>query len=205
MILTTFIVAFAFSFIGSIPPGSINLSVLQLSIDHKFPAAIRFALAAALVEYPYAYIAVIFQAYLTASPVIMNNLKLIAGLVMILLGIINLYASNHTSNQIRKLQSSGFRKGIIISILNPLAIPFWVGVTAYLSGNRWIALNSTSDILIYVAGISLGTFALLFLLAILGKKISFLFQSNTVIHSIPGIIFLLLGSYALLQYFSVLS
>ena len=40
--------SFLFSFLGSIPPGTLNLSVLQLSIDGRKNAAMRFALATPL-------------------------------------------------------------------------------------------------------------------------------------------------------------
>jgi len=203
--IQAFFIAFAFSFIGSIPPGSINLSVLQLAIDRRFKAALRFALAAALIEFPYAFIAVKFQGYLLSSPLIMDNLKLIAAVVMLVLGVINIYTSNKDANStLKKLQDSGFRKGLIISILNPLAIPFWIGVTAYLSSINWIELKNTNYIFWYVAGVSAGTFALLALLAILGQKVSHLFKKSQLIHSIPGVVFLILGTYALLQYFNLL-
>lgn len=195
-------IAFAFSYIGSIPPGSINLSVLQLAMDKKFSAALRFALAAALIEFPYAYIAVKFQAYLLSQPMIMNNIQLIAALVMLILGVINLATPQDNPGKImKKLHESGFRKGLIISLLNPLAIPFWIGITAYLTSIGWIELISEQLILAYVLGVSLGTFALLCTLAFLGRKASKHFQSDKWIHKIPGYIFLILSLYAFIQYF----
>lgn len=199
-------IAFVFSFLGSIPPGAINLSVLQLSVEGHFKAALRFAIAAAIVEFPYAFLAVKFQAYLLSSPIIIDNIKLIAAVVMLLLGFINLYNSKNTNTNrtLERLKQSGFRKGIIISILNPLAIPFWVGVTAYLDGIGWVSLQQSKEILIYVSGISLGTFALLFLVALLGNKISSLLNTDSwMVRYIPGIVYILLGLYALTQFFNL--
>ncbi|MEL7001970.1 MAG: LysE family transporter [Bacteroidota bacterium] len=203
---TTFIIAFFFSFIGSIPPGTLNLSVIQLSLDNKLKAAIRFSLAAAIIEFPYAFIAVKFENLITSSPIVLNNFKLIAAVVMISLGTVNLitYSKPSTSDTLEKLKQSGFRKGVILSILNPLAIPFWVGVTAYLNHQQWIVLTGNWSITIYVLGISFGTFSLLALLALLSQYLGGLFRKKSLIQIIPGIIFLILGLYALLEYLSIL-
>ncbi|MDX1629932.1 MAG: LysE family transporter [Fulvivirga sp.] len=204
MILATFGIAFVFSFLGSIPPGTINLGVLQLSLDNKYQAALRFALAAALVEFPYALIAVKFQAYLTSSPIILDNLTLIAAVVMVTLGAINILYSEKSTATIEKFRKSGFRKGVIISILNPLAIPFWIGITAYLSGLGWVNLNTNSLVLWYVTGVSAGTFILLALIAFLGNKMNFLIKKTRLVHQIPGVLYIILGIYAFLQYLKIL-
>ncbi|UII34447.1 LysE family transporter [Fulvivirga ulvae] len=199
-----FLIAFIFSFLGSIPPGSINLSVIQLSLDGKLSAAFRFALAAALIEFPYAFIAVQFEGWITSSPVIIDNFKLIAASVMIILGVINLWPRKKSPSKIMEaIRNSGFRKGVVISLLNPLAIPFWVGITAYLNHQGWIKLESVDQVFIYVSGISVGTFFLLALLALLAKRLRPLIAENELIKIIPGIVFLLLGSYALLQHFGL--
>ena len=86
-----FSLAFFFSFIGSIPPGTINLTVLQLGLEHKTSVAWRLALAAALIEYPYAFLAIKFEKLITASPVVVENFHLITAIVMIVLGVMNLF------------------------------------------------------------------------------------------------------------------
>jgi len=203
-LFVTFIVAFVFSFLGSIPPGSINLSVIQLSLDNQIKAAFRFALAAALVEFPYAWIAVQFESLITSSPWIVDNFRLLAALVMLTLGGINIasHTRKKTGKLHEKLRKSGFRKGVLISILNPLAIPFWIGVTAYLNHQQWIRLSGTVEVFVYVLGISSGTFALLALLALLAHKLSSFSRENRLVGLLPGIVFILLGVYALIQYLS---
>ena len=203
--LTTFIVGFVFSFLGSIPPGSINLSVIQLSLDNQVRAALRFALAAAIIEFPYAFIAVQFEGLITSSPWIVDNFRLLTAIVMLTLGMVNIIT--HTKTKTHKIQQelkkSGFRKGVLISILNPLAIPFWIGVTAYLNHQQWIDLPHIRWTLIYVLGISAGTFALLALLALLAHRLGSLARENRLVNLVPGMIFIILGLYALGQYFNL--
>lgn len=199
--LVIFILGFTFSFIGSIPPGTLNLSVIQLSLDGHKSAALRFALAAALFEFPYAYLAVTFAEVITSAPWVIENFRLLAAVVMLTLGLINIitYFKPARADSSKK---SGFRRGVILSILNPLAIPFWIGVTTYLRHQQWLHLNSSFDNLIYVSAISLGTFSLLGILAFLGVRLSRLFKENQLVKIIPGLVFLLLGVYALFQYIS---
>lgn len=199
--ISIFIIAFVFSFLGSIPPGAINISILQLGLESRTGAALRFALAAALIEFPYVLIAIQFEDWLTSTPLIMNNIRLISAAVMIILGIVNLsiYYRPTKSQVLNKLQSSGFRKGLIISTLNPLAIPFWIGITAYLKNQQWIEILTWTDKLVYAAGVSIGTFTLLAIFAYLGKKIKFKMSSKGLTQLVPAIIFILLGLYGLLQ------
>ena len=200
-ILTALLVGFFFSFIGSIPPGSINLSVLQLAVKGNMAAAFRFIFASTGIEFIYAYIAIRFQILITSSPFVIQNLHIISALVMILLGIINLLSPKNPGKLSKKLANSGFRRGMIISILNPLAIPFWIGITAYLQSNNWIVINS-GTIFWYITGISLGTFALLTVIALLSSKVAPYLQNPSLIKKIPGFILLILGLYAFYKFFT---
>ena len=199
-VLQTFIMGFAFSFIGSIPPGTINVSVLQLSLNRQFAAAMRFAMAASLIEYPYVLIAVKFENWITSTPMIIANFQIIGGSVMLLLGVINLWSSVNPGKLSEKLQESGFRKGLLISMANPLAIPFWIGITAYLKSNHWVD-TTENKVYFYALAISLGTFVLLVLVAILAKKVAPLLQHSQLVKKLPGWIFILLGLYTFWQYF----
>ena len=198
--LQNMIFGFAFSFIGSIPPGSINLTVIQLSLRHQAGAAFRLGLAAAIVEFAYAAIAIKFQLFITSTPGVQENFQLIAASVLILLGILSfLSVRKKTKKQTSSLTDSGFRKGILISLANPLAMPFWIAVTAYLQSNRWISFDDIS-IWTYVWGISIGTLALLSLFALAAYRVSkFVRPDNRLIKIIPGIVLVSLGTYSLLN------
>lgn len=198
--LTAFALAFFFSFIGSIPPGTINLTILQLGLEHKIKIAWRFALAAALIEYPYAWLAVKFESFITSSPVVIENMQLITAIVMTVLGILNLWSTTKPTSFTQKFSQSGFRRGIVLGILNPLAMPYWIGITAYLRSQHWIDLSSTLTFQAYLIGVSLGALTILVVLMYLAKKIALGFQNNPWIKKIPGVMMLVLGIYAFGQY-----
>jgi threonine/homoserine/homoserine lactone efflux protein len=198
--LLAFFIGLVFSFIGSIPPGTLNLCVLQLGLEHKIAAALRFALAVSIIEYPYAWIAMVFEDWLTSSPAITKNFQLITAAVMLILGVFTVISAQKPTSFATRFNASGFRRGIVLSILNPMAIPFWIGITAYLKAQGWITLSSAGHVHSYVAGTSVGAMLLLTLFALLARRLSGYITNSKLIKLIPGITLLALGLYALAGY-----
>lgn len=197
---TNFLLGFFFSFVGSIPPGTINLTCLQLGLENKIKIAWRFSLAASIMEYPYAWIAVEFATWITSSPVVIENMQLITAIVMTVLGLLTLLSSSMPSTFSARLSESGYIRGIILSILNPLAIPFWVGTTAYLKSLQWIELSTPLRLHSYLFAICLGTFVILIMLAYLAKRVVSQVGKKPWINKIPGFALIILGIYAFIQY-----
>lgn len=199
-VLSTFGVAFLFSFIGTIPPGTLNLTVIQLGLNQRIDAAWRMAFAAALIEYPYAWVAVGFQDFLSQSLEFRHHFHLISGFVMVALGVINLWASSKRSTFLQRFEASGFRKGIVLSLLNPLAIPFWMAMTAYLKTYGWLNLSDRYEVQAYLIGVCTGTLVLLMSVAFLAGKVVNYFRSDSILKKIPGTVLILLGFYSFAEY-----
>jgi threonine/homoserine/homoserine lactone efflux protein len=199
-VIVVFALAFFFSFIGSIPPGTINLTIIKLGLEQRMNIAWKFAIASAIIEYPYAWLAIKFEEWITSSPLILDNLQLLTAIVMTLLGVVSLWPSDTPSALAEKFNKSGFRRGIILSILNPLAIPYWLGITAYLKGQQWIDLSDAWELQSYLAGVTLGSLAILVVFAYLARKIASRFQQSILLKKLPGVMLLLLGLYAFAQY-----
>ena len=197
VVIQTFLVAFFFSYVGSIPPGTINISVIQLALSGRMREAIYFSLAAALVEFFYATFAVGVQFFFVSKLDFTIHFKIVAASAMIVLGLINILGKNKKSaGQGSKVTLNGFKKGVVISIFNPLAIPFWIAVTAYLESQAWIKIDSRT-FWIYILGISTGTFLLLSTLIFIVSKFSVSLNSR-VISKGTGLIFIGLGIYTFL-------
>lgn len=199
-ILTVFLLGTFFSFIGSIPPGTLNLSVLQLGLEGKIKTALRFALAVSIIEYPYTWIGVEFESWITSSPMIIENFQLITAIVMVAIGVLNLWSAEKPSNFTLRFNESGFRRGLILSILNPMAIPFWIGITAYLKAQGWLNLSSVWLLHSYIFGTSVGAMILLTLFALLAKKLARYINNSKMVKRIPGFTLLALGIYAFIKY-----
>lgn len=200
MIIQVFLIGAIISFIGSIPPGTLNLSVLQLGMEHKTKTALRFALAVSIVEYPYAWIGVVFEDLITSYPFIVDNFQLITAIVMLVIGVFSIWSARKPSEFSVRFNESGFRRGIVLSILNPMAIPFWVAYTAFLKSQGWIELSSQWLVHSYVLGTSVGVMVLLMLFTFLAQKLSSYVRDNRIVKLIPGITLVVLGIYAFIRY-----
>jgi len=169
-------------------------------MEHKIKTAIRFSLAVAIIEYPYAWIAVVFEDWVTSSPLIIDNFQLITAVVMIVIGAFTLWSARKPSEFSVRFNESGFRRGIILSILNPMAIPFWIGITAYLKAQGWVDLSTQSLLHSYVFGTSVGVMILLVLFTFLAKRLAHYVKDNRYVKLVPGITLLVLGFYAFAKY-----
>ena len=165
-------IGLVFSFLGSVPPGTLNMCVLQLGFEKKTWAALRFALAVSIIEYPYTWIGVQFEYWITSTPQIIKSFQLVTAAVMILMGILNIMAAQKTVAFVQRFNESGFRRGLVLSILNPMAIPFWIVVTAYLKAQGWINLSTTGLLHSYVLGTSVGAMLLLTLFTFLADRLA---------------------------------
>ena len=195
-----FLVGLIFSFLGSIPPGTLNVCVLQLGLEKKIGAALRFALAVSIIEYPYTWIGVQFEYWITSSPAVVDNFQLITAIVMTIIGVLNIWSAQRPTEFTTKFNESGFRRGLILSILNPMAIPFWIGITAYLKAQHWIDLSSTLKLHLYIFGTSVGAMLLLTLYTYLARRLSQYVTGNKLVKLVPGLTLLALGVYAFVRY-----
>ena len=186
---------------GSMTPGTINLSVLRSGLDHKPSVGIRMACAAAIIEYVYAWIAVVFEQMITSSPLVVENFHLLAAIVMLTLGIGTVASSSNTSVIMERFNRSGFRRGLVLGILNPLAMPYWIGATAYFKSQGWIDLGTPFRLHMYLLGVSLGVFTLLLLVTFAARRLSVALKDHAgLIKKIPGVIMIGLGVFALCRY-----
>ena len=196
-----FIISFLFSFAGSCTPGTINLSAVQLGLEKKGYLVRRLAIAAAIMEYIYAWLAVKFEKWLTSQPLVISNFELIAAIVMTTLGVLSLIAVSKPTAIVERFRNSGFIRGFILGILNPLSMPYWIGVTAYLKSMQWINLDSTLELHSYLAGVSVGVFTLLILVGFLAKKVvSYIEHRKTQLMRFPGMLMIGLGMLAFVRY-----
>jgi threonine/homoserine/homoserine lactone efflux protein len=200
MIIQVFLAGLIFSFLGSIPPGTMNLVVLQLGLENKIKIALRFSLAVAIIEYPYAWIAVAFEDWVTSSPMVVQNFQLITAIVMTVIGIFTIWSAQKPSDFSVKFNQSGFRRGLVLSVLNPMAIPFWIGVTAYLKAQGWIDISDSTMLHSYLFGTAVGVLILLILFTFLANRLANYVSNNKAVKLVPGITLLVLGLYAFIKY-----
>lgn len=164
--MLNFLIAFAVSFLGSIPLGSLNLTVLQIYLNHHFRSVVYFSFAAGLVEFFYSYVAVRGEVFLLENPNLNQVFSYITIVIFFFLGFINLLSkpkpvSSRTLDALNVIFEPNdfrfFRKGLILSILNPQAIPFWLVLSNFLGKRGLVQFNSIADTFYYTLGVAFGT------------------------------------------------
>lgn len=202
MILQTFLVAFVISYLGSIPPGMANVSVMQMAVNRHRRAAFFFSISATAVEFIYAGLTVKFQIFLEESTQMETYFRLITGIALIVVGILNM-KSKSKSDDVKGREfvrgRDGFQKGIVLGLVNPMTIPFWLVITSYLRNDGLVELKDFSYWM-YLIGLSAGTFALLMTVLWLGNKFTRIADNQLMVHKVPGILLIGLGIYTLVTW-----
>ena len=200
MNLQTLIVAFVVSYLGSIPPGTINVSVMQLAIQKRRRAAIFLAFAASAVEFVYAGFTVQFQILLTSNPALATYFKVITSVALIGLGLWNIFSKMASESVIVKGEKGrhGFLRGVLLGILNPMTIPFWLAITTYLENDSLVSVDGFCFWL-YLIGLAAGTFCLLITVNALGSQFTKIADNKFLVKKVPGMMLLAIGCYFLLK------
>jgi len=166
-----FILGFFTSFLGTLFPSMLSMTTVKISIRESQKKAISFAAGVAVIVIAQAYIAVGFSKVLVDNPDYLMTIQQFGTIVFAGLSIyfFNQATKKKASNKKQK-KVKGFISGLLFSMLNMFAIPFYFGVTSTLVMMHWYDFNPMNN-LFFVFGSSLGTFFLLFLYTKLAKRI----------------------------------
>lgn len=188
------------AYVGLISPGMLNMTALKIRINSSKGDSLKFAIGASVIVFFQAGIALFFADYFAKTPTIIALLKKIAVFVFFALSIFFLIVSrkkmvSKTSQDNRNY----FVRGVAMSSMNMLAIPFYLGLSIYLvSVNKIIVAQPY--ILFFVIGAVIGSFLLfytyIYFAKIIIKKVSFI---ATNINIILSILFLGLGILTLIR------
>lgn len=182
-------------FIGGLPLGIINMSVVNITIKQSSKSAYQFALGSSLVEIFEASVAIIFglaiEGYLRHNQLV----QFIIFFVFVLLGIYFLlkkakpvFYDSPASNK-----SGEFIKGIMVALLNPQAIPFWLFALAFLAPYHIIDFIG-ANLYFFLGGVFVGKLLALVLFNKGAKYIkSHMSLSSRIIDKTMGGIFIIIG------------
>ncbi|MGN6439544.1 MAG: LysE family transporter [Agriterribacter sp.] len=171
--LRIFYWAFGISFLGSLPLGTLNVTVTNLVVNKGVNEAIQFAAAAVLVEIIMVRIAVVTIHKLEKQKKLFKLFSVITCAILLTLAAISLKAAIRMENFEAALpltERGPLLSGFILSILNPLHLPFWIGWTAVLR-SRKILVPEPKAYNIYVVAIGMGTSAAFVVYALAGSLV----------------------------------
>lgn len=151
--------ALLISFTGSLPVGTLNVSITHLVVDGHVGAAILFGLGALLVEAGLVRAALVTVKRLEGMKHLWRWFRLLACIVILVFAVISLEAAWHEVDTRAAFPIIGdrpFVSGVVLSLLNPLHLPFWMGWTAVLRSRGFLS-DTRREYNGYVLAIGLGT------------------------------------------------
>ncbi|MEM8567526.1 MAG: LysE family transporter [Bacteroidota bacterium] len=200
-ILLAFGIALLISAVGTLPPATINIAVLQLTIRKRRKIALQLAIGAATIDLIYTIISLNISEYLTQRESLIGLFQLITSILFIVLGLASIFSSGNKkirADQFKIIQS-GWVRGILLGLFNPLIMPFWITVITYLQVNEWLILNGHKE-WPFLVGTFIGEIGMLLLIIRLGSSFTKYSENKWITFIIPGIAFLILGIFSLFQY-----
>ena len=172
--MVLFVAGIGLSLAGSLPPGLISLSVAQTAIFRGFWSAMVVALGAAFAEFFQAWAAVAFADWFMDHPVAAKGFQIGAIPVFTGLAVYLWFFARPPRAPEVELPIAPFRqflRGIVISVFNLLAIPYWVAYAGWLRINGWLE-GGIGQTLSFAAGVTIGTIAALLLYAWLARELT---------------------------------
>ncbi|MGB0897441.1 MAG: LysE family translocator [Flavobacteriaceae bacterium] len=169
-----FLYCFMWSFFGVLPPGILNINAAKISVEQGRKRALMFTLGACLVVAAQAGVAVLIAEFLNLSEDELSIIQEVGVVIFFCLAVYFFFAAKTkvTPKSIElKKKRNLFLKGIVFSVLNVFPIPFYsfVCTTLTTSGNFSF---STSDVIVFILAIVIGSFAAISTYIILFKKSS---------------------------------
>jgi threonine/homoserine/homoserine lactone efflux protein len=157
-LLKVYFAGFLISFLGTLPLGTLNITAFQIAINQNITEAFLFSLAAIIVE--------LIVVRITLSQVLKFKINqkwqlyifplAITLLVYLAVSNFSLAPQVNIKTSVLPVIGSSVLSGFILSILNPMHIPFWMGWNKVLS-TKYILNEQPGMHLSYMIGIGLGS------------------------------------------------
>src|SRR6202012_194934 len=199
MIFLTFFIGLIANFVGYIPPGNINLSLMQLTINRGMKQALQFIIAFSCVEFFFTFFIMHAAKWLSAQ---VRLDTVIDWVMVVLFGVLGAITWMHRNKPPESKSYSGhdsIRYGILLGFLNPMQVPFWMITGTYLITHQWIEDGKVA-LVIFSLGSAAGAFLCLFLYAKFAKYIQSKFALSTrVINTAIAILFFAFAAYHVIK------
>ena len=201
--LTHFFWGWICSFFGTIPFGTINVSIAEASIRRGVRAGVAMGIGASLVEFFQSYIALSFFNILSTNPAMEKTIIVTCIPIFLVVGFYYFFKGNSPlpAPTAKASHVIGVAKGFMLSALNLLAIPYYVFLGGYLHSANVIQLDP-EFIAAFSVGVVSGSFVVFVLYAKLGQYIRQKSDKLSKYASkIVGIIFIVIAISQALRYY----
>ncbi|PQJ68783.1 LysE family transporter [Polaribacter butkevichii] len=160
--ISLFFFGFVFSFLGYTLPSVLNMTALKISLDATKREFTNFTLGVSLVIFVQVYVSIYMIEYILENPKLLEILQKLGIVVLIFLSIYFYKQNQKEKKQLEVKKRNSFFTGIILSLLNMFAIPFFCGAAVLLMTFKSFNFDVVST-LFFVFGSVIGAYFILYL------------------------------------------
>jgi threonine/homoserine/homoserine lactone efflux protein len=198
MLFLTFFLGIILNSIGYIPPGNINLTVVQITITRGIRQAIYFIAAFSFVEVLFTVSVMRFVQWLSSEIKVGDYIDMVMVVMFTVLGIIT-WRSRKEMPKDDYSKKDSIRYGLLLGVLNPMQIPYWLFVGTYLISHEWIDVGYIS-LGIFSIGSGIGAALALYGFARFAQYIQTKFTlNNYVVNKAIAGLFFALSAYHIIK------
>lgn len=156
----TFLIGLLMNFVGYVPLGNINLTVVKLAINRGMKQVMYFLVAFSLVEFIFTFCIMKFAEWFSGKANILTMLDWILIAIFLIMG--TLTWKNHQKPPKEDFsRKDSIKLGIIMGFVNPMQLPFWLIGGTYVISKGWILTGNTA-LTIFSIGSAFGSFLCLY-------------------------------------------
>ncbi len=204
MIFLTFFIGLIANFIGYIPPGNINLTLVQITINRGMKQALMFIISFSAVEFFFTYFIMHADKWLSAEVKLDTIIDWVMVVLFGVMGAIT-WINRKKPPETNYSDRESIRYGILLGFLNPMQVPFWMITGTYLITHQWIE-DGKLALVIFSIGAAAGAFLALFLYAKFAQYIQSKFALSTrLVNTSIAILFFAFAAYHIVKQVYLLS
>ena len=191
MLFLTLFLGIILNAIGYIPPGNINLTVVQLTITRGLRQALYFILAFSCIEVLFTFGVMRFVQWISSEIHVGDYIDGVMIIMFSVLGIVT-WRSRKEMPKADYSKKDSIRYGMLLGVLNPMQIPYWLFVGTYLIAHEWIDIGNLS-LIVFSIGSGIGAAVALYGFARFAQYIQTRFTLNNYVvnKAIAGLFFAL--------------
>ncbi|MCX2451051.1 lysine transporter LysE [Pedobacter sp. PLR] len=129
--------------VGYIPPGNINLTVVQITITRGIRQALYFIGAFSAIEILFTFGVMRFVQWLSSEIQLGSIIDVLMVFMFGILGVIT-WRSRKEMPKADYSKKDSIKYGMLLGVVNPMQIPYWLFVGTYLISKEWIDIGYLS-------------------------------------------------------------
>ncbi|WP_316818841.1 lysine transporter LysE [Pedobacter nyackensis] len=198
MLFLTFFLGVVLNMLGYIPPGNINLSVVQITITRGIRQALYFIGAFSAVEVLFTFGVMRFVQWLSSEINLENTIDVVMILMFAVLGVLT-WKSRKEMPKADYSKKDSIKYGLLLGVVNPMQIPYWLFVGTYLISHEWIDIGYLS-LSVFSIGSGIGAALALYGFARFAQYIQEKFTlSSYIVNKSIALLFFALSAYHVIK------